>query len=92
MRDPKRIKLILAALEKYWNNNPDLRLCQIIGNLLQTTHMCSYCYGGGMIVYPGYKSKCMRCLGSGYIELSTYNVEDDIILEKLTKLNEVANG
>lgn len=33
MRDPKRIKQILAELEEYWTANPDLRLCQIITNV-----------------------------------------------------------
>lgn len=32
MRDPKRIKRILAKVEKIWERNPDLRLCQLIGN------------------------------------------------------------
>ncbi len=34
MRDPKRIKPLLRELEDYWLSNPDLRLCQIIGNFL----------------------------------------------------------
>lgn len=33
MRDPKRIKRILNLLEKYWEQVPDQRLCQIISNL-----------------------------------------------------------
>ena len=33
MRDPKRIKPVLEALETYWNKNPDLRLGQIIVNM-----------------------------------------------------------
>lgn len=32
MRDPKRIKPLLKALEKYWVDHPDLRLGQIISN------------------------------------------------------------
>lgn len=32
MRDPKRIKRILLIIEKIWTDNPDLRLCQLIGN------------------------------------------------------------
>ena len=32
MRDQKRIKRILRLLEKIWLQNPDLRLCQLIGN------------------------------------------------------------
>jgi len=88
MRDPQRIKLILAALEKYWSANPDLRLCQIIGNMLNTTQTCSYCNGAGFIIKNGIKtSSCARCLGSGYVDINTYNVEDDIILDKLERLN-----
>ena len=32
MRDPDRIPEILALIEKIWKKNPDLRLCQLIGN------------------------------------------------------------
>jgi len=32
MRDPKRIKPLLEQIEKIWLENPDLRLCQLIGN------------------------------------------------------------
>lgn len=32
MRDPKRIDPLLEELRKYWKNNPDLRLGQIISN------------------------------------------------------------
>lgn len=32
MRDPARIDEILAALERAWKANPDLRLTQLIGN------------------------------------------------------------
>ena len=32
MRDPKRIKPILKLIEVIWATNPDLRLCQLIGN------------------------------------------------------------
>lgn len=87
MRDPARIKLILAQLEKYWTSNPDLRLCQIIGNMLQTTRECNYCLGTGFRIVMGRREECLRCLGSGYVDISTYNVEDDIILEKLKRLN-----
>lgn len=33
MRDPKRIKPLLQLIEIYWNQNPDLRLCQILSNI-----------------------------------------------------------
>jgi uncharacterized protein YihD (DUF1040 family) len=32
MRNPDRIKRILELIEKIWNDNPDLRLTQLIGN------------------------------------------------------------
>jgi len=32
MRNPKRIKRILKQIEDIWEANPDLRLCQLIGN------------------------------------------------------------
>ncbi len=32
MRDPKRIKKILAEIEKYWTKYPDLRLGQMMSN------------------------------------------------------------
>ena len=31
-RDPARIKRIIFLIEKYWINNPDLRLSQMISN------------------------------------------------------------
>jgi uncharacterized protein YihD (DUF1040 family) len=31
-RDLKRIKRILKLIEVLWEKNPDLRLCQLIGN------------------------------------------------------------
>lgn len=33
MRDPKRIKRILNLIEEIWTEAPDLRLCQLIGNV-----------------------------------------------------------
>ena len=35
MRDPKRIKRILAALRAVWEENPDLRLGQLICNAVR---------------------------------------------------------
>lgn len=32
MRDPKRIKRMLKLIEEIWTDNPDLRLCQLLGN------------------------------------------------------------
>ena len=36
MKDKKRIHEILGLLEKIWEKQPELRLCQIIGNSLAT--------------------------------------------------------
>jgi uncharacterized protein YihD (DUF1040 family) len=33
MRDPKRIKRILELIQNIWEQHPDLRLCQLIGNV-----------------------------------------------------------
>lgn len=33
MRDPKRIKPMLKLIEQIWKECPDLRLCQLIGNV-----------------------------------------------------------
>lgn len=33
MRSLERIDTVLEKLKEYWNENPDLRLCQIISNL-----------------------------------------------------------
>lgn len=35
MRDPERIPMILAALERRWREQPDIRLGQLIVNLLR---------------------------------------------------------
>jgi uncharacterized protein YihD (DUF1040 family) len=34
MRDPKRIARILFLIGRIWVKNPDLRLCQLIGNVV----------------------------------------------------------
>jgi Ni,Fe-hydrogenase III small subunit len=41
MRDPSRIPVILKEIERIWLEDPDLRLCQLIGN----------CYESGDIYY-----------------------------------------
>jgi len=33
MRDPARIPIILEQIRKIWEQHPDLRLCQLIGNV-----------------------------------------------------------
>ena len=34
MRDPNRIPKVLDILRKNWEENPDLRLCQLISNAI----------------------------------------------------------
>jgi uncharacterized protein YihD (DUF1040 family) len=34
MRDPKRIKKVLKEIKAIWKAHPDLRLCQMICNLM----------------------------------------------------------
>ena len=41
MRDPSRIPIILKEIERIWLEDPDLRLCQLIGN----------CYESGDLYY-----------------------------------------
>lgn len=36
-RDPKRIKRILSLIGDIWEENPDLRLLQLLENVLKTT-------------------------------------------------------
>ena len=40
MRDPNRIPIILETLEKAWSNEPDLRLSQLIVNLINPEEPC----------------------------------------------------
>ena len=37
MRNPERIDEILKLISEVWHNNPDLRLCQLIGNCVIDT-------------------------------------------------------
>ena len=41
MRNPERIDEILKLISEIWHKNPDLRLCQLIGN----------CFGSGDLYY-----------------------------------------
>ena len=34
MRDPKRINVVLRKIKKIWEQNPDMRLGQLIGNVV----------------------------------------------------------
>lgn len=35
MRDPKRIERMIELVKRIWEKNPDLRLCQLIGNCFE---------------------------------------------------------
>ena len=37
MRNPERIDEILKLISEIWHKNPDLRLCQLIGNCVGST-------------------------------------------------------
>ncbi len=39
MRDPKRIPKILKAIEKVWEKYPDMRLGQLITNVIEEEHL-----------------------------------------------------
>ncbi len=100
MRDPARIKILLAALEKHWNKAPDQRLFQLLENLIPCQIMCNYCCGQGhKVLQDKANSKplhvvlevCLRCQGLGQISVSNYNVEDDLLIEKLRALEEKDN-
>ena len=39
MRDPKRIDVILQEISNIWHKYPDLRLGQLIGNVLEGTSL-----------------------------------------------------
>lgn len=80
MREPARIKKLLSLLEKYWEKNPNLRLCQIIGNITRREFVCSHCRGKG---WRGYGAMCIRCNGEGSILCDNYNVEDEEIIRRL---------
>jgi len=41
MRDQSRIQILLKEIERIWLEDPDLRLCQLIGN----------CYESGDLYY-----------------------------------------
>lgn len=40
MRDPKRIPIIVSAIERLWLKNPDFRLAQLIVNVVQPDDPC----------------------------------------------------
>lgn len=44
MRDPARIHRMISLLESYWEKHPDLRLCQIILNAVNTANFSSSPY------------------------------------------------
>ena len=44
MRDPKRIKPLLKQIERIWKKNPDLRLMQILINVLPYTDIVGELY------------------------------------------------
>ncbi|MCX7168600.1 MAG: hypothetical protein NTV11_20330 [Rhodocyclales bacterium] len=44
IRDPKRIEIILGAIRKTWEQDPDLRLGQLLLNAIQPEERCPAVY------------------------------------------------
>jgi len=42
MRNPERIPKVIETIRKYWEKHPDLRLGQIIGNVLEAERDAYY--------------------------------------------------
>jgi hypothetical protein len=40
MRDPKRIPIIISAIQRLWEENPDFRLAQLIVNVIHPDDLC----------------------------------------------------
>lgn len=71
MRDPDRIDEVLAELGIYWKRNPDLRLCQIVGNFLSEQYPAQ-----------GFRDELIRPMSS-----RGYNTEDDGFIRYLRSRN-----
>ena len=41
IRDPGRIDIVLAEIKKYWKRNPNMRLCQLLGNCFAQSDLYS---------------------------------------------------
>jgi len=70
MRDPKRIDVILQEISNIWHENPDLRLGQLIGNVLEGTALY-YVEDAGLVqalkdVYKG-EQKSVKFDDEAYI-------------------------
>lgn len=68
MRDPDRINEILELISKIWHKNPDLRLCQLIGN-------CFLVFSGPNVILPSPNDP--------YPDSDLYHVEDDKLQDRL---------
>lgn len=42
MRNPNRIETTLKEIERIWKNNPDLRLCQLLLNIVTDANVLYY--------------------------------------------------
>lgn len=42
MRNPNRIEPTLKEIERIWKNNPDLRLCQLLLNIVTNANVLYY--------------------------------------------------
>lgn len=71
-RDPARIQRVLDALSAYWEARPDLRLCQIIGNLANET-----------AAIPSSESALHLDPVEPEVSGRVYNIEDDKVIAYL---------
>ena len=77
-RDPERIPRVLQALGNYWLRFPDLRLCQILGNMANQTApgRDDVGYGAWPEPEPGPEPE-------PEVSGRVYNIEDDVVLAYL---------
>ena len=53
MRDPKRIKLILDKIEQIWTKSPDMRLMQLLSNVLYGANKSKRSYNRDDVLKKG---------------------------------------
>jgi hypothetical protein len=63
MRDPERIPLVLAAVERQWRRDPDARLGQVLVNLLRLNRNVPY-EDEGRVLFNVEDGELLRWIGS----------------------------
>ena len=71
MRDPERIQMILAAVERQWRKDPDARLGQVIVNLLRLNRNVPY-EDEGRVLFNVEDGELLRWLGPETEEEETH--------------------